>query len=136
MTKRSRELTDEEAQARRIAIDRELAELVKQAQVWYLEWVKPNAAAAGLMTPGGKTIGPAGASVNVLSLELADRIDVSTPTGKFEKGRAYMAHLDARITALRKEKEKLARPARGNPQRRPYYIQDMLYRRVMDAVRR
>jgi len=100
--------TEEDLRQRRVAINKELGELIPQAQDWWLNWVKPNAAEARMLTTGGKTIGKQGASTKPIDIKLADQLDISTPTGKFEKGRAYMAYLDVKIRALHAEEEKLA----------------------------
>lgn len=88
---------------RKMVVDRELAELVKQAQMWWTEWVKPHVNDARMITPGGK--GPG--KTKPLTLKEADMLDVTTPTGRFERGRAHMAALDSRITALRDERTRL-----------------------------
>lgn len=89
----------------RVELERKIADLLKQQQHYYTEWVKPNAGEAKMMTVGGK----AGSQIKVLSLEAAGVLDLATPTGRFEYGRAYVEDLSGQIRRLRNQEAKLAK---------------------------
>lgn len=95
---------EDDLRQERMAIQKELAELIPQVQEWYLNWVKPNVAEAKMMTVGGKRMG----QDKTLTLAEADVLVLDNPTAKFEKGRAYMAHLSGRIAKLKNRENVLS----------------------------
>lgn len=99
----------------RIQIEREIAELVAEQQGWYLNYVVPAAAEAKIATSGGRK----GGEVKVLDLKTADMLDESTPTGRFEKGRAHVAVLSSRIASLRTQEKKIASQLNSSRRRSP-----------------
>lgn len=103
----SKKKTNSDIREQRIAIQREIAELIVEQQAWYHDYLLPSAAEARSSRPASKFAGKSAREVAALSLEDADRLDDS-PTGRFEKGRAHIEHLSTRIRSLRTQEEKLA----------------------------
>lgn len=87
--------------ADRLRLQREVADALKASSDTYLTYVKPHAADARMLqgAPKGRGLGV----TKVLSMDVAEKLDRTTPTGAFEYGRALMAVWDETIRRKRSQ---------------------------------
>lgn len=87
--------------ADRLRLQREVADALKASSDTYLTYVKPHAADARMLqgAPKGRGLG----ITKVLSMDVAEKLDRTTPTGAFEYGRALMAVWDEVIRRKRSQ---------------------------------
>jgi hypothetical protein len=98
-------VTEQQLRQRRIALERQIADAFREQNHIYALHVKPYLAQARLASSAPK--GSNAGTVRVLTLEEAEMLDRSTPTGAFEWGRAHVEHHSAQINRLRTQLRKV-----------------------------
>jgi hypothetical protein len=84
-------VTEHELRQQVLLLQREIASAFQELNRIWAAYVRPNAAEAKLYVSAPRR-GSRIDLTSALSTEQADRLDLSSPTGAFEYGRAYMAY--------------------------------------------
>lgn len=99
--------SEESLRQQRLTLQRQIADAFAAQNVVWAKYVRPHAASAKLLNsaPKGSNV----AATKVVSMETAKLLDLSTPTGAFEYGRAQMESWNATIRRLRTRLAKVER---------------------------
>jgi hypothetical protein len=109
---------DKDVRLQRMMLLKEISRLTSEQGWWYTQYVLPSAADARTKSPMSRFAGKGSVETKPLDLKIADQLGDVDPTDRFEKGRAHVEHLSARIKQLRTQEAKLGKVIMAPPIRR------------------